>query len=182
MSVSHELLLLSILLCSVNSLKSLLLFQQNLLRVAIASMSGIEALGLTLGVLPLLVAAVEHYDFCLRPFRRYKDFPKELKQYQRRLKIQKTIFRNECQTLLEGVVSRDAASSMLTKADHGSWFDPELEARLCELLDKSRDTCAMVIQMIEECLGELESESRKLETSAHPTTGVCCQLPASTSL
>lgn len=97
-------------------------------------MSGVEiAVGLALGVLPLLISAAEHYDDCLRPFIRYKNFVKEADRFQNLLAIQKVIFKNQCRILLEEIIEHDVASSMLNDpsgANHPSWSDIELEKQL----------------------------------------------------
>ena len=76
-------------------------------------MSGVEAAGLALAILPLILSAAKGYDNVLGPFIRYKRFAKEAKRYSKELDVQRTIFRNECRNLLEEVIEHDAASSML---------------------------------------------------------------------
>jgi hypothetical protein len=55
-------------------------------------MSGMEAVGLVLGILPLIISAAEHYEDAFKPFKRYKKFAPELQLYQQQLGTQKTIF------------------------------------------------------------------------------------------
>jgi hypothetical protein len=81
-------------------------------------MTGVEAAGLLLGVLPLMISAAEHYDDISRPFRRYLKFAPELKLYQHQLCTQKTIFRNECQKLLSMLIDRQTAKDMLKESKH----------------------------------------------------------------
>ena len=76
------------------------------------AMSGFEAAGLALAILPLILSAAKHYDSVLCPFRRYTRFAKEAKTYSKELGIQRTIFRNECRNLLKEVIDHDTASSM----------------------------------------------------------------------
>lgn len=132
-------------------------------------MSGVETVaGLALGVLPLLTSAAEHYDDCLRPFIRYKNFAKEADRFRNLPGIQKTIFRNQCRILLEEIVEHDVASSMLngpSGANHPSWSDVELEKQLSHLLGNSRDACITTVEMIEERLRDIEGESQDLETT-----------------
>ena len=129
-------------------------------------MSGVE--GLALGVLPLLISAVEHYDDCLRPFIRYKNFAKEADRFQDSLDIQKTIFKNQCRILLEEIIDHDVASSMLngpSGANHPSWSNIELEEQLVQLLGESRSACLATVKMIEERLRDIDSESQDLATT-----------------
>lgn len=132
-------------------------------------MSGVEAaVGLALGFLPLLISAAEHYDDCLRPFVRYKNFAKEADRFRHLLGVQKTIFRNQCRILLEEIIEHDVATTMLngrSGANHPSWSDVGLEEDLCKLLGDSRESCITTIEMIEERLRYIECESRDIETT-----------------
>ena len=118
--------------------------------------------GLTLGVLPLLIAAAEHYESCFRPFIRYRKIAKEADHFRIQLNIQKTIFRNQCRLLLEHIVDHDAASRMLKGPNDPSWRDAALEAKLSKLLGESREACVAAIEMIEQQLRHIESESQEL--------------------
>ena len=133
-------------------------------------MSGVEAIaGLALGILPLLISAAEHYDDCLRPFIRYKNFAKEADRFGHLLGIQKTIFRNQCRLLLEEIIEHDVASSMLSRPSganhHPSWSDIDLEEQISQLLGDSRDACITAVEMIEERLRDIKGESQDLETT-----------------
>lgn len=132
-------------------------------------MTGVETVaGLALGVLPLLISAAEHYDDCLRPFIRYKNFAKEADRFRHLLGIQKTIFKNQCRLLLEEIIEHDVASSMLggpSGANHPSWSDSDLEEQLSQLLGDSRDACITTVEMIEERLRDIEGESQDLEAT-----------------
>ena len=129
-------------------------------------MSGIEAIaGLAVGILPLMISAAEHYEDCLRPFIRYKNFTKEADRFRSQLGTQKVIFKNQCRILLEAVLSHDVASGMLaTGPEHPSWSDLELERQLCELLNESKDACIATVEMIGEHLREIEKEAQDLES------------------
>ena len=144
-------------------------------------MSGVEAaVGLAVGVLPLLISAAEHYDLCLRPFTRYKTFSKEADRYLSQLRTQKVIFKNQCRILLEDIIDHDAASSMLTSGKgHPLWSDVELESKLRQLLSESRDACISTIEMIEEHLQNVESEAQDLENAIDQDSQVCHKIPSS---
>ena len=131
-------------------------------------MSGIEVAGLALGFLPLLISAAEHYNECLRPFIRYKNFAKEADRFQNLLRIQKAIFTNQCRILLEEIIEHDVASSMLdgpSGVDHPSWSDVELEEQLTRLLGESRGACITTIEVIKDRLGDIDTESQDLATA-----------------
>ena len=129
-------------------------------------MSGAETgAGLALGVLPLLLAAAEHYDQCFRPFIRYKKIAQEADHFRDQLNIQKTIFRNQCRLLLKQIVEHDAASRMLKAPDEPLWHDAALNAKLSELLGESREACVAAVEMIELRLHDIQTENRELWTA-----------------
>ena len=123
-------------------------------------MSGAEV-GLALAVLPLLISAAEHYEDCIRPFSRFKNFSKEVDRFRKLLRNQKTIFRNQCLILLKEIVDDNAASSVLNGACQEKWPGSEIEGKLVQLLGDSREACATTIGMIEERLGEIEAISQE---------------------
>ena len=137
-------------------------------------MSGAEAVaGLTLGVLPLLINAAEHYDQCFRPFVRYKKIAKEADHFRNQLNIQRTIFRNQCRLLLEEIVDHDAASWMLKTPEAPTWHDAALDAKIGELLGESKEACVATIETIEQRLRHIQSESQELWTALDAE----CQVP-----
>ncbi|MCJ1466393.1 hypothetical protein MMC07_005012 [Pseudocyphellaria aurata] len=124
-------------------------------------MSGAEV---ALALLPLLISAVEHFNDCLRPITRYRKFTSELNRFQHLLKIQRTIFRNQCSILLENVVNQDAAKQMLEERNHLLWCDAETEKLLLDQLGSSREACIAVVELIDDKLRELEKECSRFET------------------
>ena len=137
-------------------------------------MSGAETVaGLAVGVLPLLIAAAEHYDQCFRPFVRYKRIAKEADHFRNQLNIQRTIFRNQCRLLLEQIVEHDAASCMLKAPEDPSWHDAALDAKISQLLGESREACVAIIEIIEQRLRHIQSENQELWTALDAE----CQVP-----
>ena len=128
-------------------------------------MSGVEVASLALGFLPLLISAAEHYNKCLRPFIRYRNFAKEASRFQKSLRIQRYKFKCNCRILLEEITEHDVASDMLDGplgVDHPSWSSVELEEQLLRLLGESRGECVDTIELIEDILGDIDTESQEL--------------------
>ena len=123
----------------------------------------VEVAGIVLAVLPLLVSAVEHYEDCWKPLVRYGRYASKVDLFQRKFKVQKTIFRNECQLLLESVLEDGIARHMLEDRSHRNWKDKAVEEKVAEVLDLSRDGCIEVIKEIEEQLRVIEKTSRGFE-------------------
>lgn len=136
-------------------------------------MSGAEVVGFTLALLPLLISAAEHYDDCIRPILRYRKIVEEVHLFQRNLKVQRTIFRNQCRILLESVIEHDAAIRMLgVGSNDPSWGDVDLEEQLTEQLGASKEACATSIELINERLQSIGKESRDLQAVADPKQAV----------
>ena len=127
-------------------------------------MSGIEAAGLALAILPLIVSAAQHYEDCFRPFLKYRKFAKEADVFRKLFRVQKAIFRNQCGILLQELVEHDAALAILNGARQLSKFDDDLERQLNEFLGESREPCAEIMKAIHDKLSDMESESQQLET------------------
>ena len=121
-----------------------------------------EAVGVALALLPLLISAAENYNNCVGPFSRYKRFAKEAEEFVQLLNVQRIIFRNECQILLEGLIGGEVAASMLNNPNHPSWRDPALNEQLIQLLDKSETACANIINLISGRLREVELECQDI--------------------
>jgi hypothetical protein len=136
-------------------------------------MSGVEALGIVLGVLPLLISAAEHWDNVLRPFKRYRKFAPELDEFQQQLKTQKTIFRNECCLLLSVLASHDTAKYMLQQPRHPLWMDKEFDNNFALQLGDSGEACESTIIAIKLKLKELEAKAENFGT-------ILQQIPVST--
>ena len=128
-------------------------------------MSGIEAAGLALAILPLIVSAVQHYEDCFRPFLKYKRFTKEADGFRKLFSVQKAIFRNQCGILLQELVEHDTALAILCGARHLSESESDLARQVNELLGESKEPCAAIMNAIHDNLSDMESESQQLETT-----------------
>jgi hypothetical protein len=124
-------------------------------------MTGVEAAGLVLAVLSLMISTAEHYEDVFRPFNRYRKFAPDLELYQQQLGTQKTIFRNECQLLLATLTNCHTAKDMLREGKHPSWEDPNLNEKFIRQLGDSGFACKNIINLM---LGKLEEIEKKTES------------------
>jgi hypothetical protein len=127
-------------------------------------MSGIEVAGFALAVLPFLMSAAQQYNICLESFCRYKNFGKEARGYLKDLEIQKTIFRNECRSLLEETVDHHAASTMLDSLSPKAWSNRKLDEQLAQQLGESLNACKATIELIEQRLQDIIGESQNFKS------------------
>ena len=132
-----------------------------------------EVVGIALGILPLLISAVEHYEHCLRPVKYFCDFTSQAKQFRKRFDTQRTIFRNQCCLLLQDVVEQEAAQSMLLDQKHPFWSDDEIIAQLGKQLESSHDSCVAIIEDVVVVLLKLRSWSARLGEAIEQDGKVC---------
>lgn len=142
-----------------------------------------EAAGLALAILPLLLSVVEHYEDCLRPIERSIHFASRVKRFQEHLRVQKTVFSNQCRILLETVVERDVATRMLQDKRSPIWQDRIVELGISKQLEGSRGACMAVISQISSTLEVLEKLGAELANAVQEEGKVCmiaavCPRPA----
>lgn len=126
-------------------------------------MSGIEVVGVALAILPIIISAVEHYEDCIRPIRRYRKLALEVRDFERRLSIQNIIFLNQCRILLEGIVERERTQRMLiNRSADPSWKDEALERCLDEHLGESKKSCVTSIELIAGRLSLIRNDCQRL--------------------
>ncbi len=136
-------------------------------------MSGLEVVGVVLGVLPLLISAAEHYEDVFKPFKRFKKCAPELELYQQQLKTQRTIFMNQCQLLLTALTGRESAKDMLREKDHPSWNDNILKEKLAEQLGNSTEACEATVKLIAQKLKSIEEDAESFGVILQESIPVC---------
>ena len=128
--------------------------------------------GIVLAVLPLVISAIEQYDF-FAPFICHCAFTRELQIFRRKLDARKLLFRNECRLLLESLVQDEVLEEMFKEgSNHPSWRDTELEGRLKGHLEESYDVCIGMVVAIKGCIDQLKHKTKGLEVMLTPEAGV----------
>ena len=97
----------------------------------------------------ILISAVEHCDYGLPPFSRFKNFRREVDRFLTPLKRQKAIFKTECLHLLTDLIERDVVAAKLTNSDHQSWSNRKLKGQFAQLLGDSRQACVEIVELID---------------------------------
>lgn len=114
--------------------------------------------GLVLGVVPLLISAVENFEVTFQPFVTYRRHAKEVQRFTAKLEAQRAIFHNECQLLLLAVGQN--LTDILRDPTHPARNDEQLSKRLEELLGSSYVTCVMTLKLINDTLDEVTEETK----------------------
>ena len=137
------------------------------------SLAAMEAAGLILGVLPLVVSTIEHYDF-FAPFICHCAFMRELQNFRRKLDARKLLFRNECRLLLEVLVQEELIEEMFREGStHPSWTDMDLNERVRLYLGESHEACVDMMAAIEDCIDQLRQKTQGLSAVLSPKADVC---------
>jgi hypothetical protein len=140
-------------------------------------MTGDEAARFEIGVLPLMLSAIEHYEDVFKPFKRYRKFDPEIELYQQQLGTQKTIFRNQCHLLLATLANRQTAKDMLKEGKHPSWEDPDLNERFSRLLGDYEAAYKNTITLIQVRLKEIEEKTQSFRSVTQQSIPVRLQDP-----
>jgi hypothetical protein len=117
--------------------------------------------GLVLGVLPLLISAAENYEITFQPFVTYRRHIREVEKFTARLDTQRSIFHNECQLLLCEVDQN--LNDILGDPNHISRRDEQLSTRIQELLGSSCAMCISTLNLINDTLNEITTETKGFE-------------------
>ncbi len=81
------------------------------------------------------------------------------------LEVKKVIFKNQCKNLLQDLIKEEVATSIMRTANHPLWSDLQLEQKLADLLEKSREACVSLVREINERLQDIEPECRDLTST-----------------
>jgi hypothetical protein len=115
-------------------------------------MSGFEVVGVILGVIPLLVSALEHYADGVRTVQRFRRYKYELKTLALELKTEQTLFRNTCELLLDGVVDGQAIDEQLMDPDGELWSRVDFQKSLKDGLGTSYEVYMERVQAMRSTL------------------------------
>ena len=125
-------------------------------------MDPVTTAGLVLGVIPLLISAAENYEVTFQPFVTYCRHVKEVQRFTAKLDAQRAIFHNECQLLLRGVGQN--LTDILGDPNHPSRNDEALSTRVQELLGSSYTTFISTLNLINETLKEVTTETKGFQS------------------
>lgn len=102
--------------------------------------TGIEAVGLTLTVIPLLVNQLDSYVRGIEKVKLLRRYRRELAAYSRGLATQRAVLINTLIQTLGGIVNDEQELSELIDNPRGpGWKDPALQRKLRLRLDRNYD-------------------------------------------
>lgn len=132
--------------------------------------TGVEAAGIILAILPLVVNQLDAYVQGLETIKtfRTKRYRRELESYLTRLGTQQAIFLNTLEHLLEDVAdSDDEVRDLIGNPAGTSWQDPVFQERLRKRLGRDHDIYIKTMTMLS---GILQNLSDKLGLDTNTNT------------
>lgn len=146
-------------------------------------MSGAEAAGLILAVLPLVMHTMDSYVQGVQTLKRFRTrrYREELEDYKLRIDTQRTEFLNTLELLFDGVVDReDEVRDLITNPKGQLWAESTIEAKLRKRLAHSYEVYIQtmwklysLLQQINETLGAgAESVEKVFPISIHEVSSI----------
>lgn len=132
-------------------------------------MSGVEAAGLVLAVIPLIISGLEHYAQGAERIKLAWNYAREFKSLARDLETHNTCFRNSIKILLVDCVNIDDQDRLLDNLGGESWSDPHiadvLRLRLCDSYDPYVNTVNNIAEAVTSLQNRLKLDSNQVRGS-----------------
>lgn len=120
--------------------------------------TGIEVVGLTLAIFPLLVNQIDAYARSIERIRLWRRWSSEFKQYSIKLGSQHAIFLNTLEDVLKDVVdNKEEVTHLISSPQGDRWQSRILQERLCTKLGRSFKPFLGMMNRISELLGRASS-------------------------
>ncbi len=129
-------------------------------------MSGFEIIGVVLGVLPLIITAIEDYEKIVGPIVTYRQYSKALKTFTTELNVQRDIFQNECIWILSRFVDGHELEDMLKDSSHNLRNvikqDRSLDVNVSSTIGPHYGQLREILELIKASLDEIYEETKHL--------------------
>ena len=120
-------------------------------------MSGIEAAGLVLGAIPLLISAAEHYREGFEPLKEFWKFETEFQSFIEELEVQDKIFSNNIEKLIQPYVSDREMHTIINDRNYMA-MNPQLERNVQERLADSYKVYMSVVKKVNAIVTALQDQ------------------------
>jgi hypothetical protein len=145
-------------------------------------MTSFEAVGVVLGVLPLIVSALENYERMIGPNRTFRKYSKALQTFNTELNVQRNIFENECIFILDRFVDGHELRDMLQDPCHSLrnivGGDPNLDLTVSNTIGASYGQLCDILQLIKTSLDEIYEDTRSHSDGlSRPPRREVCTMP-----
>ena len=117
--------------------------------------TGVETAGLVLGSLPLLIAALEHYEDIVRPTKEFFTWRKHRRKLVQELYTLRASYDQAIEILLKPVAELEDATTMMEDPRSDLWEAGPIADRLRDTLGSAYDPLILTILEIAEILGSI---------------------------
>lgn len=122
-----------------------------------------DPVSLTLGILPLVGAAVKGYGTITEKIKICRHFDREIRRVRASFESQKSIFLNEVQLLLRPAAKNNSTvDQMLKNSRHAKWTCTTTDSLLQNVLGANSKSCVGTIETIVTEVEELEDSLQSL--------------------
>lgn len=118
-------------------------------------MSGIEVVGVVLGVMPLIIEGLERYAEGISTAKRLFRPERELRRLRRRVNAELQIFRNTTRSLLVNITNDAHVTSLIDNPKSPLWQNAEFEEKLKRILGSSYRSWYDVMEDMNKAVTEL---------------------------
>lgn len=135
--------------------------------------TGIEAAGLALAVLPLFVNQIDGYVRGIEKIKGLRRYRREFQAYSVGLRTQHAILLNTLEQALEGVVDdEDQVSELICNPQGEGWRDPGFQKRLRRRLDRNYEVfmgnMAGLSELLEQLSHKMDINGSDIQVSDDP--------------
>jgi hypothetical protein len=129
-------------------------------------MAGVDAAGLVLGAIPILVGTIKAYREAHDKFQTFKQSTKQLHMVDAHFRVCRLIFLNECRFLFDIILSDQALSKQMVEgADCQLWRDNRVRLQLEDVLKDHVDACTAIVADSHLIIQQLNTRLFKLQIS-----------------
>lgn len=129
-------------------------------------MSGFEVVGVVLGVLPLIISAIEHYNDIVDPIMTYRKYSTTLQTLMTEINAQRDIFQNECILILSQFVDQHVLEDMLKDPKHDLRYqlknDQQVQENLSTMVGSHSEQLQGILKLINNSLHDIYDETKHL--------------------
>ena len=140
-------------------------------------MSGIEVIGLVLGVLPLVISAAEDYKRGFEPFLKWHRYKREFRTFINSVDLEKQMFDGLLSQLLKYTdLPLDEKQRLLSGNDIEAWHREDTIKALKTRLGDSYQSCMFLFETMKEDMITLQTMMCLKDGSVSPVPSSRCHL------
>lgn len=100
-------------------------------------MPGFEVAGAVLGVIPLVISALEHYQHGVQALKKWRRYENNIQCLIRNINVERARLQNVCEKLLDGLVPPYQIDAMVDNPNGDLWTNEEVQEKIRVRLWKS---------------------------------------------